>query len=258
MKAVLFSDVHLDVAEAARPQRDRFTRFLRGLPAGELDRLVVLGDLFDFWFEYRHVVFSGYFEVLRAFAALRDAGVALDFVCGNHDFWAGRFLRDELGFQVHPDAYTTEWDGKRVLLMHGDGLNRRDVGYRVYKRIARAKPVVWAFGKLHPDWAMGLAQRVSRTSRRLTQAPNVKTGPEACAVGAHARHVLASGKADVVFSGHTHSPVREEHDTPSGKGLYINTGDWLWHASYAEWDDGDCRLALFEAVETEPESTTET
>ena len=100
MKTLFLSDAHLSVAPGGKPAMDVFVAFLRQIDPNGVSRIIVLGDLFDFWFEYKHVIFSGYFDVLRAFADLRDAGVELHFVCGNHDFWAGRFLESQLGFTV--------------------------------------------------------------------------------------------------------------------------------------------------------------
>jgi len=253
MKALIFSDIHLDVAPNRRHQMEQFTQFLRRIDPRQYPRIVILGDLFDFWFEYKHVVFSGYFEVLRALADLRDRGVEFHFVGGNHDFWAGRFLRDVLGFVIHTEPLMLDFDGKRALLVHGDGLNPQDVGYRVYKRIARARPVVWLFRLLHPDWAMALAQRVSRTSRRLTEAPDLATGPEVNPLREFARRELAEGHADIVVCGHSHYPVREEVPTPDGVGVYFNTGDWLYHQSYIEWDGTEFQLRSFDQEAADPE-----
>ncbi|MCP4644859.1 MAG: UDP-2,3-diacylglucosamine diphosphatase [bacterium] len=258
MKTIVFSDVHLDVDEAARPQMNRFVAFLRSIDPRDTERVVVLGDLFDFWFEYRHVAFSGYFDVVRAFADLHDQGVELYFVCGNHDFWAGRFLRDQIGFHIERDRLQLTVNGARALFVHGDGINKRDVGYRAYKWVAQARPVVWLFGLLHPDWAMAIAQRVSRTSRRMTKSDDVSKGSEVGPIGEFARASLAAGDADVVMCGHTHHPVREEHPTPDGTGIYVNCGDWLWHQSYVVWDDAGVRLERYLHEAADPVAQPET
>ena len=242
MATLFVSDVHLDVPPFHQERTETFLRFLRGVDPARVERIIILGDLFDFWFEYKHVIFSGYFDVLRALAALRDHGVRFDLIGGNHDFWAGRFLEEQLGFCVHKEPFMMDFGGRRVLLMHGDGLNARDVGYRLYRRVARTGWVIRAFRLLHPDWAMALARFVSRGSRRLAQAPDPGKGSEAIALRAYARNVLAGGKADAVICGHAHSPIIEEYPAPVGNGLYINTGDWLFHCSYVEWDGTEFRL----------------
>jgi UDP-2,3-diacylglucosamine hydrolase len=246
MKTVIFSDVHLNVAEDGRDLMGDLAAFLRRIDPGETERIVILGDLFDFWFEYKHVIFSGYFDVLRAFADLADAGVEIDFVIGNHDFWAGRFLTQHLRFKIH-EQLTLELGGRRVLFVHGDGINPRDVGYRIYKRIARARIVVRLFGLIHPDWAMGIAQGVARGSRRLKRVDDLSKGAEVKPLQEYAKRALREGKADVVMCGHSHYPVREEHPTPNGTGLYINTGDWLFHKSYVVWDGEDFHQRSFVA-----------
>lgn len=244
---LIFSDVHLSVAPHDKQKMAVFVAFLRGIDAERVGRIIVLGDLFDFWFEYRHVIFSGYFDVLRAFADLRDAGVELHFVCGNHDFWAGRFLSDDLGFQVHPATLRLELAGQRVLLVHGDGIDPADHGYRIYKRIARAPFVVKAFSLLHPDWAMWLAQKVSHGSRYLFMAEDLSEGNQVKPLQAYAQAALAAGDADVVILGHSHYPVMETHPTPSGHGLYINSGDWLFHQSFVIWNGENFQLDYFDA-----------
>mgnify|MGYP001033608139 CR=1 FL=1 len=243
MKTIILSDVHLDASPLGRDRIAAFVDYLTQLQQADVKRLIILGDLFDFWFEYRHVVFSGYFEVLRAFAALREQGVELHLVCGNHDFWAGRFLRDHLNFSIYPDATIMDFNGRRVLLSHGDGLNKKDWIYRLYKPIARARLVVWLFSLLHPDWAMTIAQRVSRTSRRLANHKDPSKGSEALALRDCAIQSLKDGKADVVIFGHAHAPLCETHPTPDGTGQYINTGDWMVHRSQVEWDGAEFRLS---------------
>lgn len=236
---LIFSDVHLRVTEPGRTRE--FAAFLRAIDTHQFRRVICLGDLFDFWFEYRHVIFSDYFEVLRAFAELRDAGVALHLICGNHDFWAGRFLRESLGFHIHLETELPFGD-KRARLVHGDGINPNDWKYRFYKRIARNPFVVWAFRQLHPDWAMALARAVSHGSRTLYKVVDPANGPEAQSLREYACGVLARGKADIVICGHAHAATLEEHPTPGGTGLYLNPGDWLENRAFAVWDGESFRL----------------
>ena len=236
MKTLIVADVHLKVTPAGRDSLLEFAAFLSSLDARAYERIIVLGDLFDFWFEYRHVIFSDYFPVLRAFAGLKDAGVDLHLVCGNHDFWAGRFLRDFLGFTIHADRLEHSFGGKRALLVHGDGVNAEDWRYRIYKRIARSRWPVFLFSLLHPDWAMNLGSAVSHGSRALFMPSDPSKGREVKPLERFAKGILARGEADVVICGHSHYPVIEEAPTPSGTGLYINTGDWMFHKTYIEWD----------------------
>jgi UDP-2,3-diacylglucosamine hydrolase len=234
-KALIFSDIHLKVAASDRERHREFAAFLRSFDPAEYPRIICLGDLFDFWFEYRSVIFSDYFEVLRAFADLRDAGAELHLICGNHDFWGGRFLEEFLGMEIHPGAVDMEIGGHRVHFVHGDGIDPKDHSYRIYKRIARNPFVVWAFRQLHPDWAMGLARAVSHSSRTLRAPDNPHEGPQAQALRRFGERKLSSGEADVVMTGHAHAPLKEEVQTPGGTGLYFNAGDWLYNRTYIEW-----------------------
>lgn len=242
MKTVAFSDAHLDTGAAGREAMEQLAARIRAWSGDGVRRVFILGDLFDFWFEYRHVIFSGYFPVLRAFADARDAGVEFHLVCGNHDFWAGRFLETELGFHVHREPVLIAFGARRVLLAHGDGLNPRDWGYRIYKRVARSRTAIGLFRQLHPDCAMALARFVSRGSRHLTMVDDPSQGREAKALRAYAHTVLDRGDADVVICGHAHAALHEERPTPAGNGLYINCGDWRRHGTYVVWDGDNFEL----------------
>ena len=238
LRVLIVSDVHLDVSAAGEERMRTFVAFLRRLDAKMVSHLILLGDLFDFWFEYRHVVFSGYFDVLRALADLGDQGVQFHFVCGNHDFWGGRFLREALGFEVHDGPFMLRLGDQRVLFAHGDGINTDDRGYRLYKWIARARPVVALFRLLHPDWAMAIAQKVSHGSRRLRGVDDASKGPEAAALERFARETLGRGEADVVVCGHSHAPVMLKLPPGEGSGIYINAGGWGNPRTFVEWENG--------------------
>jgi len=247
MNTLIVSDVHLDVTEDGRATREAFVRFLDGVDTTRWRRLVIAGDLFDFWFEYRHVIFSGYFDVWRALARLHGDGVAIHFAVGNHDFWAGRFLVERLGFQIYPEPFHLEFGGMRALITHGDGLNPRDRSYRLYKRIARWNWVVGLFRLIHPDWAMAIAQGVSRGSRHLFQEEDVSKGAEVEPQRLYAESVLEEGAADIC--GHSHYPLLRRYPRSQGDGYYINAGDWLFHKTYVEWNGSAFRLCSFEPEE---------
>jgi UDP-2,3-diacylglucosamine hydrolase len=239
MKTLVFADVHLKVDAANRAAVDEFVAFLRSIDPAEFERLIVVGDLFDFWFEYRHAMFSGYFDVLRALADLRDHGVECHLVCGNHDLWAGRFFERELGVRVHRDSYAATLGDRRVLFIHGDGVNPADAAYKAYKRVAQSWIASAAFRLLHPDWAMAIAQRVSSTSRHLKSPNDRADSAEVVSIREFARSVIERGEAEVVICGHTHYPACEEFASPDGRGLYINTGGWLDDRAFWIWDNGE-------------------
>lgn len=236
MKALIVSDAHLNVAADGQQTRDAFEALLRSLDPHETRTVVFLGDVFDFWFEYRHAVFSGYFEILAAMRRLARSGVQMHFICGNHDFWAGRFLREHLGMQIH-DRVVLPFGEQRALFIHGDGIRHDDYSYRIYKRIARFGPVVWGFRLLHPDVAMGIAQFVSRGSRKMHAGKDPAEGSEVVPLREFARAAITRNEADVVFCGHSHYAETVPITTPDGRtGQYFNTGDFLWHRNYIAWD----------------------
>ncbi len=252
MKTLIFADVHLKVGAANQEHQDQFVRFLRSIDPAEIGRVIIVGDLFDFWFEYRHVVFSGYFDVLRALGDLREAGVEFHLICGNHDFWAGRFLRDYLGFHIHRDEFVCRLGERTALFVHGDGVNPADRGYRAYKRFAQFPPVVWLFGRLHPDWAMAFAQRFSHASRNRQDVGGAARKAEVIAAREFARGVIESGRAEIVVCGHTHVAAHEEIAMARGAGTYINTGGWLEEQTY--WLADGTALHRFTGLVTERRS----
>ena len=239
MKTLIVADVHLMVNESGAPTRDAFEAFLRSIDTDDIHRIIILCDLFDFWFEYRQVIFSGYFGVLSALRDLEKAGVELHLICGNHDFWAGRFLNNELHIDIHPDEYAVTLGDARVLCVHGDGINPEDWRYRAYKKFARNRFVVGAFRLIHPDWAMKIAQGVSHGSRSMLAPDDPADSDEVKALRKFAKDELAKGEHDVIICGHSHYPEEVEYPTPSGMGRYINTGDWMEKRTYLVWSEGE-------------------
>jgi len=244
MNTVILADVHLKVNDAGAETREAFVRFLRKIDPNETERVIILGDLFDFWFEYRHVIFSGYFEVLCALHDLQRANVKLDLICGNHDFWAGRFLKNHLNIDIHPDQLRITLGNQKLLFIHGDGINPKDWVYRFYKKFARNPLVVAAFRLIHPDWAIKIAQAISHRSRALRAADDPAQSDEAQAIRAFAERELAKQKLDAIICGHSHHPEQCDFDS----GTYYNTGDWLEARTYLIWDNDTFTRAYYEDV----------
>src|SRR5690606_20667283 len=160
LPAYVISDIHLGAVPEETERR--FRRFLAHLHS-RASRLLINGDLFDFWFEYRSVIHSRHYRVLAALRDLRESGVPIDFVGGNHDAWGGDFLRDEVGIRILQEPAEIELGGRRALVVHGDGRGPGDFSYRAMKRVIRHPLSVWAFRLLHPDWGDRLARFVSTT-----------------------------------------------------------------------------------------------
>jgi UDP-2,3-diacylglucosamine hydrolase len=223
----LTSDVHLG---AVPP--DRVNAFLRWLDhaAERAGTIVINGDLFDFWFEYRHAIPRGHTRVLGALARIVESGISIHFMGGNHDWWAGSFLRDEIGLTLYHDPVVLDLAGHRTLLAHGDGLGNGDLGYRMLKLILRGSLTRWAFRWLHPDIGAAIAKRVSATDTTEGRDPDHAEKARSAALERWAREQLGSEPdLDLVVLGHTHVPQKIEVDP--GR-WYVNGGDWVMHRSY--------------------------
>ncbi len=221
------SDVHLG---AVPDETERaFRRWLRHV--GEKgSRLIVAGDLFDFWFEYRHVVPGRHVRVLAQLAELVESGVGVTMTGGNHDWWGGDYLRRRIGVDFHRAPLRAEIAGTSVLIAHGDGLGKGDLPYKALRAALRAAPTRWAFRWLHPDLGARLARRLSRT-RAHAAAGAAATGARARPLFDWAAERLASDPTlGMVVAGHAHEPQVAE--VAPGR-FYVNTGDWVVHRSYA-------------------------
>lgn len=239
MSCFVFSDAHLGAGTAAEnAQRLAQIQKLFERVRAEGDRLIILGDLFDYWFEYRHAIPRGHLDILTGLAGLRRDGIAIDYVCGNHDFWMLDFFPNELGIPIHRDAFDFSYQGKRIHCFHGDGLSRRDAQYRILKKIFRNPLGIAAFRLLPVDFATWLATGVSGESRKHAPAPNETDMAD---YREYAAAQIAAG-ADIVLLAHLHHPVREEIAAGNRRGIYCNSGDFIAQFSYVKIDDSAVSL----------------
>ncbi len=233
------SDVHLGVSDPETEQR-KLTLLLKLLSRIRATggALYIVGDLFDFWYEYRAVIPRGYHRLYTSLEDLVTAGVPVTYLAGNHDFAIGEFFSRDLGITVLPDDISFTVDNTRFYVYHGDGLAPKDGGYRALKRVLRSPVSQWGFRLLHPDLGFRLARRFSHTSRDYTSG---KDFGEKDGMRLEAARRIGSG-SDIVVMGHRHVPLREALDG----GVYINLGDWIRHFTYAVYRDGD--IALFTMI----------
>jgi UDP-2,3-diacylglucosamine hydrolase len=232
------SDVHLGTlaAEKEQIQVDHFLSFLRSLET-TAGRVFFVGDLFDFWFEYKYVIPKKYFSILYQLARLKENNIELHYLPGNHDFWLGEFFRKELNIQCYAHDWSGEIAGKKFYLFHGDGIAKKDVGYRFLKKILRKNINLKLFRLLHPDLGIPLARIVSGSSRHYTD--QIKLNSEQDYIE-FANRMFQQG-FDYVVMGHQHQPRIYE----TGQKKYINLGDWLTHYSYASFDGSELLLKYF-------------
>ena len=223
----LTSDLHL--GSAPEGTRDAFLSWLEHC-GSHASKVIINGDLFDFWFEYGSVIPRGHTRVLGALAALIDAGVPVLYMGGNHDWWGGSYLTDEIGVEFHQEPLILDLQGRRTLLAHGDGVGGGDLGYRILKLILRGRPTRFAFRWLHPDLGAWIARRVSKTETRAGK-PIEKQMIRSRFLEAWARSRLESDPGlQMVALGHTHIPILREVEP--GR-YYLNSGDWIVNRSYA-------------------------
>lgn len=225
----LFSDAHLGAP--GRPddhlREQKIIAFLQHVKQAG-DGLFIVGDLFDFWFEYRHAIPNRHFAILAKLYELRQTGMPIDYLAGNHDLWVGDYFRTQIGLTLHAEGITRELCGYRCFITHGDGTAKRDSGYRFLKRIMKHPVNIFLYRLLTPDLGVPLAKSMSHTSRTLVQN-DARWERE---YRAYATNKLAEGY-DVVLMGHTHQPKVEQIN---GK-TFINLGDWMTHFTYCKIDE---------------------
>ncbi|MGQ9678042.1 MAG: UDP-2,3-diacylglucosamine diphosphatase [bacterium] len=229
------SDLHLGSGEHFAERR--FIEFLLSIK-GKSAGLYILGDLFEFWFEYRRVVPKVGLDVLAVLRELSESGTKIFLFRGNHDIWFKGWLETELKAQGVFDELEMEIDGLRVFLAHGDSLDRALVP-RFFRFLMRSSVNGFLFSFLHPDIGVGLARLVSAKSRQAMLENGAAVALQT-ALAAFAEKKIAKG-CDVVMLGHSHIPEIRSF----GSGTYINTGDWLKNFTYGLIKDGKAALERF-------------
>ena len=231
------SDVHLGLRVADPAGREaRFVSFLRSIPAAETEALYLLGDIWDFWYEYRDVVPKGYVRVFGALTDLMDAGVKVYFFPGNHDVWAYGYF-EELGMKILEQPCVTEIGGKTFCLGHGDGLGPVDRGYRILRGIFHNRFLQACFSALHPWFAFSLGNGWSRRSRLGKRDRYVFRGADEplykfCASFNGERAAKGLSPVDIFLFGHYHCPV----DMPVGPSRLLLLNDWITQSDWLVFD----------------------
>jgi UDP-2,3-diacylglucosamine hydrolase len=209
----------------------------------DADAIYLLGDLFDYWFEYREVIPRGFVRFLGKLAEIRDRGVPVYAFTGNHDMWMFGYFEQELGIPVHKEPIEVTFDNRRFVIGHGDGLGPGDHGYKFIKRVFRSPVSQWLFARIHPNTGIRLMKFFSGTSRGMTHIPDF-LGEEKEWLIQYCHERLKTEHIDYFIFGHRHLPI--DYALNNGKSRYLNCGDWLSHLTYAVWDGTEMRLIKFE------------
>lgn len=244
-KIYFLSDFHLGAPDAASSlvREKKVVGFLESI-RHDAAMIFIVGDIFDFWFEYTKVVPKGYVRLLGKLAELSDSGIPIHVFIGNHDMWMGGYFEKELNIPVYHEPKVFEWNRKRFYIGHGDGLGPDDHGYKFIKKVFRNPVCRWLFGQLHPTWGIGLANYFSRKSREKTGASDeVFMGEDNEWLIIYSKELLQNEQYDYFIFGHRHLPL--DWKLP-GNSRYINLGDWIRNFTYATFDGNDVQLHKWE------------
>jgi UDP-2,3-diacylglucosamine hydrolase len=247
-KIYFLSDFHLGAPDHAKSleREKRLVQFLDEIKndAGEI---FLVGDMFDFWYEYKKVVPKGYVRLLGKLAELSDAGVQLHFFVGNHDMWMKEYFQQELNMPVYYEPKEFERNGKKFLIGHGDGLGPGDHGYKRLKKIFRNPACQWLFGILPPVIGVGLANYLSRRSRAQTgSSEEVFLGEDKEWLIIYCKEVLQKENFNFFVFGHRHLAIDYRLSKDS---RYINLGDWIRYFTYAVFDGEKMELKSYTGQE---------
>ena len=243
-KIYFLSDFHLGAPNASESliREKKIIKFLDEIKTNA-GRIFIVGDLFDFWYEYKKVVPKGYVRILGKLAEITDEGIPVHFFVGNHDMWMSDYFQQELNIPVYFEPASFEFNGKLFLVGHGDGLGPGDKGYKFIKKIFRNKACRWLFGIFPPYFGMGVAHYFSRKSRAQTgQTEEVFLGADKEWLISYCKKVIAKEHYDFLIFGHRHLPIDFKLNDRS---RYINLGDWIKYFSYAVFEGEDLTLRYY-------------
>jgi UDP-2,3-diacylglucosamine hydrolase len=242
-KIYFASDFHLGVPSYEK-SLERERRVISWLNSVEPDAqtIYLIGDLFDFWYEYKHVIPKGYIRFLGKLAELKDKGIEVICFTGNHDMWMFDYLTKELNIPVYRKPIEVTLNGKSFLIGHGDGLGPGDHGYKLIKKIFSNPVCIWLFKWLHPDIGMSIANYWSRKSRIATgNTDDIYQGDDKEWLVQYCKEQLKIKHTDFFIFGHRHLPIEKQIE----KSLYINLGDWIKYDTYAVFDGEQLKLRSY-------------
>ncbi|WP_242926810.1 UDP-2,3-diacylglucosamine diphosphatase [Pontibacter vulgaris] len=244
-KVYFASDFHLGVptAEHSLARERKIVKWLDTVKH-DAAAILLLGDIFDFWFEYKHAIPKGFIRLQGKLAELTDAGIPVLFFTGNHDMWMFDYFPTELNIPILREPISTSFGGKTFYIGHGDGLGPGDHTYKLLKRVFNNKACQWAFARIHPNLGIGIANMWSRRSR----ISNIKKDEQFLGDNEwllhYCKEVEASQHHDYYVFGHRHLPL----DIPiNNSSRYVNLGEWVNFCSYAVYDGESLKLDYFEA-----------
>ena len=245
-KIYFASDFHLGVPDHASSiaREKRIIAWLDSIKA-DAHAIYLLGDIFDFWFEYRHAIPKGFIRFQGKLAELRDSGIPVYFFTGNHDMWLFDYFEKELGIVIYREPQTINCGTQKLLIGHGDGLGPGDTTYKILKKFFNSGVCQWLFARIHPNLGISIANYWSRQSRISNMKLEEKfTGEENEFLLTYCRELEKTQHHNYYVFGHRHLPLDLEV-SPSSR--YINLGEWVHFDTYAEYNGNVVSLKKFEA-----------
>jgi UDP-2,3-diacylglucosamine hydrolase len=234
-KIYFASDQHFGAPSIAQSKlrEQKFVNWLDSIK-NTADTIFLLGDLFDFWFEYKKAVPKGFVRVLGKLAELSDCGIKMHFFVGNHDLWMHDYFEKELNITVYYKPEEFSFNNKTFFIGHGDGLGPHDKGYKRMKKVFTNPVSKWLYRWLHPDLGIKLAQYLSLKNKLISGEEDVQfLGEEKEWLVQYSKKILEEKHYNFFIFGHRHLPLEIKL---SNNSTYINTGDWITHFSYGEFD----------------------
>lgn len=243
-KIYFASDFHLGVPtlESSLEREKAVCRWLDAIK-GDASEIYLVGDIFDFWYEYVYTIPKGYTRLLGKIAELTDSGIKVNFFTGNHDLWMKDYFTKELNVTVYHEPIECTFGNKKFLIGHGDGLGPGDGWYKVLKVIFTSKLSQWMYSRLHPNLAFYLARKASKRSRVITADSDEKfLGEDNEWLYLYAKEYIKTHKIDYFVFGHRHLPLNMNIED---KATYINLGEWINYRTYAVFDGVSLKLEKF-------------
>ena len=243
-KIYFLSDFHLGAPDVAASliREKKVIRFLDEIKSSAA-AIYILGDIFDFWYEYKNVVPKGYIRLLGKLAELTDAGISIHVFIGNHDMWMSGYFEQALNIPVYHEPKIFSFNNKLFYLGHGDGLGPGDNGYKFIKKIFRNPICKWLFGWIHPDIGIAIANYFSKKSRQKTGSTDEHfLGEENEWLIIYSKELIKKDNFNFLIFGHRHLPIDIRLSEQS---RYINLGDWITHFTYAEFDGNEVKLCKY-------------
>ena len=242
-KIYFASDLHLGVPnrEKSLVREKLFVQWLDEIKS-DAEAIYLVGDIFDFWFEYKKAVPKGYVRLLGKLAEISDSGIPIHIFTGNHDMWLFDYLEDEINAHIYREPIEVSLKGKRFFIGHGDGLGPGDNGYKLIKKIFKNKLCQWLFERIHPNLGISIAQYWSKKSRIANGEKDESYHGEKEWLTQFCKEKMKTIEVDYFIFGHRHLPL----EVDLGNNMtYINLGEWVNYNSYAVFDGKKLELKRY-------------